>query len=243
MQRKGQSNIKSFFHLPFTFVHFAVMHKKPPQRFKNTVHFFFFFSAFSFSSKYIQIYHYSWSTAWVSPPRTYTVVVPSAVFIHWWLTQESLFLLQLTSWRYIIYSPCSDFMPMFKIPFTEYQTKMILCKIIIIIIIKLFWDTEQTNMQKKNGFLYLTVRRYMWRLLHQFLLVKMWAFHDKLSAPVYFPSVTQRLEKLALKFDGMPFQGDFPLSGAVCTWIHFHADTFQPDNSSVLCSEIHLSNC
>lgn len=71
----------------------------------------------------------------------------------------------------------------------------------------------------------------------------MWAFYDKLSESVCFPGVSQTLEKLAVKCDGMTFQGDFPLSGAVCTWIHFQADTFQPDNNSVLRSEIYLSNC
>jgi len=69
---------------------------------------------------------------------------------------------------------------------------------------------------QKNGFLYLSVKQYISVLLHRFFLVKTWAFYDKLSAPVYFPGVSQRLEKLALKCDGMSFQGDFPLSGAVC---------------------------
>lgn len=39
---------------------------------------------------------------------------------------------------------------------------------------------------------------YISRLLHPFLLVKMWDFYDKLSAPVYFSSVSRRLEELAL---------------------------------------------
>lgn len=188
----------------------------------------------------LQICCYLWSPIWIPPHGTYTAVISSAV-------------LYTGDWHRSLHS-CHSFPPSGTLPRLLIQTSRRMLKETkfssltnnlkwsSVVYAKSFSNTKQTHMQK-NGFLYLSVIQYFWRLLHYFFLVKMWAFYDKLGETAYFPSVSQRLEKLSLKCDGMPFQEDFPLSGGVCTWIHFQADTFQPDNSSMLCSEIHLSNC
>lgn len=84
-------------------------------------------------SSNLKIYCYFWSPVWILTHGAYTAVLSPAVFINCWLTQELLFLPQLSSWWHITQPPHLDLTLNVKrssdsIPFTEKQSEMTLCR-------------------------------------------------------------------------------------------------------------------